>query len=155
MCRLEGKIVKVRFTVNGRPAEVEARPDESLLTLLRRDLELLSVRETCGIGICGACTALVDGAPISTCLLLAPLAEGAAITTAEGLARDHAVKRAFVEAHAFQCGFCTPGMILTAAALLEENPRPSDEEITLALAGNLCRCGCYLAIADAVRRAAA
>jgi aerobic-type carbon monoxide dehydrogenase small subunit (CoxS/CutS family) len=133
---------------------VEAEPTESLLTVLRAQLGVLSVRETCGIGVCGACTALVDGEPISACLLLAPLAEGAEVTTAEGLGGDHPVQRAFAEAHAFQCGFCTPGMILTIVSLLEENPHPTDEEIALGLAGNLCRCGCYVKIADAVRRAA-
>jgi aerobic-type carbon monoxide dehydrogenase small subunit (CoxS/CutS family) len=134
---------------------VEAAPTDSLLTVLRSQLGVLSVRETCGIGVCGACTALVDGEPISACLLLAPLVEGAEVTTAEGLGGDHPVPRAFAEAHAFQCGFCTPGMILTAVSLLEENPCPADDAIALALAGNLCRCGCYVKIADAVRRAAA
>lgn len=146
--------MRVRFALNGSPVELEASTGENLLTVLRRDLGVLSVRETCGIGVCGACTALVDGEPISTCLLLAPLAEGTAITTAEGLADDHPVTRAFVEAHAFQCGFCTPGLVLTAAALLEESPSPTDAEIRLALAGNLCRCGCYVKILEAVRRAA-
>jgi aerobic-type carbon monoxide dehydrogenase small subunit (CoxS/CutS family) len=146
--------VRLGFTLNGEPVEVDARPDESLLVLLRRELGTLSVRETCGIGVCGACTALVDGAPISACLLLAPLAEGAEVTTAEGIPDDHPVKQAFAEAHAFQCAFCTPGFVLTAAAFLAENPSPTDAEITLALAGNLCRCGSYVKIREAVRRAA-
>jgi aerobic-type carbon monoxide dehydrogenase small subunit (CoxS/CutS family) len=122
--------------------------------VLRRGLDLRSVRPTCGIGVCGACTALVDGQPLSTCLLLAPLAEGREITTVEDLGGEHPVQRAFVAAHAFQCGYCTPGMILTATRLLEENARPTDEEIAVAMAGNLCRCGCYPKIVDAVRRAA-
>jgi aerobic-type carbon monoxide dehydrogenase small subunit (CoxS/CutS family) len=147
--------VNVAFTLNGRPVDVEVAPTESLLTVLRTRLGILSVRETCGIGVCGACTALVDGEPISACLLLAPLAEGAEITTTEGLGGDHPVQRAFADAHAFQCGFCTPGLILTVVNLLEERPQPSDEEMTLALAGNLCRCGSYVKIVDAVRRAAA
>jgi aerobic-type carbon monoxide dehydrogenase small subunit (CoxS/CutS family) len=147
--------MKVAFSLNGALVEVAARPDENLLTVLRRDLGVHSVRETCGLGVCGACTALVDGEPISTCLLLAPLAEGAEVRTAEGLGIDHPVLQAFAETYAFQCGFCTPGMVLTVAALLQENPDPSDEEIRLALAGNLCRCGCYLKILDAARRAAA
>jgi len=146
--------VKLRLRVNGELHEVEARPDEMLLEVLRRELGLLSVRESCGIGVCGACTALVDGEPLSTCLLLAPLAEGRDVTTVEGLGSDHPVQRAFAEEHAFQCGYCTPGMILTAKRLLEENPRPSDEEIKLALAGNLCRCGCYVKVVEAVKRAA-
>jgi aerobic-type carbon monoxide dehydrogenase small subunit (CoxS/CutS family) len=132
---------------------VEVAPTESLLTVLRTRLGVLSVRETCGIGVCGVCTALVDGQPISACLFLAPLAEGTQVTTSEGLGREHPVKHAFGEAHAFQCGFCTPGLILTVASLLEERPQPSDEEIALALAGNLCRCGSYVKIVDAVRRA--
>jgi aerobic-type carbon monoxide dehydrogenase small subunit (CoxS/CutS family) len=147
--------VRIAFTVNGEGVEVEARSDEMLLEVLRRELGLTSVRATCGIGVCGACTALVDGEPISTCLLLAPLAEGRQVTTVEGLGGDDPVQRGFVEAHAFQCGYCTPGMILTAKRLIEESPQPSEEEIRLALAGNLCRCGCYVKIVDAVRRAAA
>jgi aerobic-type carbon monoxide dehydrogenase small subunit (CoxS/CutS family) len=147
--------MRVGFELNGDVVAVEAEPDESLLTVLRRELGVLSVRETCGIGVCGACTALVDGAVVSACLLLAPLVEGTSVTTAEGLGADHPVVRAFTEAHAFQCGFCTPGMVLAATALLDEQPSPSDREIALALAGNLCRCGCYVKIAEAVRRAAA
>jgi aerobic-type carbon monoxide dehydrogenase small subunit (CoxS/CutS family) len=146
--------MKIHFTLNGVPIEVEARTDEMLLDVLRRDLKLSSVRETCGVGICGACTALVNGEPISTCILLVPLAEGCEITTVEGLGGDHPVQRAFEEAHAFQCGYCTPGMILTIKAFLEENARPSDEEIKVALGGNLCRCGCYVKIIEAVKIAA-
>jgi aerobic-type carbon monoxide dehydrogenase small subunit (CoxS/CutS family) len=146
--------MKISCTVNGSPVELEARGDEMLLDVLRRVLDLRSVRPTCGIGVCGACTALVDGQLLSTCLLLAPLAEGREITTVEGLGGEHPVQRAFAAAHAFQCGYCTPGMILTAKRLLEENASPTDEEIADALAGNLCRCGCYPKIVDAVRRAA-
>ena len=153
--RRRGVVVKVAFRLNGDPVEIEAGTGETLLTVLRRELDVLSVRETCGIGVCGACTVLVGGEPISSCLLLAPLADGVEITTAEGLGEgDHPVQAAFAAAHAFQCGFCTPGMVLTAAALLAENPSPSDDEIKLALAGNLCRCGCYVKILDAVRLAA-
>jgi len=146
--------MNVAFNLNGEQVEVDVPPTASLLTVLRTQLGVRSVRETCGIGVCGACTALVDGEPISACLLLAPLVEGATVTTAEGLGGDHPVLRAFADAHAFQCGFCTPGLVLTVANLLEECPQPTDEEIALALAGNLCRCGSYLKIADAVRRAA-
>jgi len=147
--------VNITFTLNGERVALEGGAGETLLTVLRRDLGLLSVRETCGIGVCGACTALVDGEPISTCLLLAPLVQSRDVQTAEGLPADHPVLRAFAEAHAFQCGFCTPGMILTATAFLAEQPDPSDDEIRQALAGNLCRCGCYVKIVEAVRRAAA
>ena len=144
--------MKILFTLNGSPTEAEARPGEALGAVLRR-LGLASVRETCGIGVCGTCTVLVDGDTISRCLLLAPLAEGREITTVEGLGGNHPVQRAFSEAHAFQCGYCTPGMILTAVRLLEENPRPTEGEIRLGLAGNLCRCGSYVKIVEAVQRA--
>jgi len=146
--------MRIALRVNGTEHEVEGRADESLLALLRRELGLTSVRETCGIGVCGACTVLVDGAPMSGCLLLAPLAEGRELTTVEGLGGDHPVQRAFAAAHAFQCGYCTPGMILAAKRLLEENPTPSEDEVRLALAGNLCRCGCYVKIVEAVLAAA-
>jgi len=145
--------LRVAFTVNGREIEVEARPDEMLLGILRRELDLTSVRQTCGVGVCGACTALLDGEPISTCILLAPLAEGREITTVEGLGGSHPVQEAFVEAEAFQCGYCTPGMVLTVKRLLEEDPDPSDEKIKTYMGGNLCRCGCYAKIGDAVHLA--
>jgi aerobic-type carbon monoxide dehydrogenase small subunit (CoxS/CutS family) len=145
--------LKVAFTVNGQEVEVEARPDEMLLGVLRRELDLTSVRQTCGVGVCGACAALVNGEPISTCILLAPLAEGREITTVEGLGGNHPVQEAFVEAEAFQCGYCTPGMILTAKRLLEEDPEPTDEKIKTYMGGNLCRCGCYAKIVDAVHLA--
>jgi len=145
--------VKLRFTLNGERADVEARTDDMLIDMLN-GVGIASVRETCGIGVCGACTVLVDGEPISGCLLLAPLAEGREITTVEGLGGEHPVQQAFAESHAFQCGYCTPGMILTAKRLLEENPRPNEEQVRLALAGNLCRCGCHVKIVDAVLRAA-
>jgi aerobic-type carbon monoxide dehydrogenase small subunit (CoxS/CutS family) len=146
--------MRVRCNVNGEAVEVEARADEMLLDVLRRELELASVRYTCGVGVCGACTALVDGEPISTCILLAPLAEGKEVTTVEGLGGDHPVQRAFVDAVAFQCGYCTPGMILTAKSLLEEVPDPTEEKIRNYMGGNLCRCGCYAKIEDAVNLAA-
>jgi aerobic-type carbon monoxide dehydrogenase small subunit (CoxS/CutS family) len=145
--------VRLSFTVNGEQASVEARPDDMLIDVLN-GLGFASVRETCGIGVCGACTVLLDGELVSGCLLLAPLADNREITTVEGLDGSHPVQLAFADAHAFQCGYCTPGMVLTAKRLLEANPRPSEEEIRLALAGNLCRCGCYVEIVDAVLRAA-
>jgi aerobic-type carbon monoxide dehydrogenase small subunit (CoxS/CutS family) len=143
----------VKLRVNGAAVDVDARNDEMLLAVLRR-AGFSSVRETCGIGVCGACTVLVDGAAISGCLMLARAAEGRAIETAEGLADDDAVVRAFADAHAFQCGFCTPAMVLTAKRLLEETPSPSENEIRVAMSGNLCRCGSYLKIVDAIRAAA-
>ncbi len=146
--------MKVRLVLNGRGAELECRADEMLLDVLRRE-GLGSVRATCGIGICGACTVLVDGQPMSGCLTLTPQVEGRELTTVEGLGGSDPVQRAFVDAHAFQCGWCTPGFVLTAKALLAENPDPSEHEIVEALGGNLCRCGSYVKIIDAVRRAAA
>jgi aerobic-type carbon monoxide dehydrogenase small subunit (CoxS/CutS family) len=143
----------VKLVANGDEREIAARTDEMLLDVLRRG-GLVSVRETCGIGVCGACTVLVDGDPISACLLLARAAEGRAVTTIEGLSADDPVRRAFESARAFQCGYCTPGMILTAKALLAETPSPSEREIRDALAGNLCRCGCYVKIIEAIKEAA-
>ena len=145
--------MRIPIKVNGEEVEVEAAPDEMLLDVLRRELGLRSVRETCGIGVCGACTTLVDGEPISACILLAPLAAGREIITVEGLGGQHPVQRAFVEAQAFQCGYCTPGMILTVKNLLEETPRPSEDEIKCYLGGNLCRCGCYVKIVAAAKLA--
>jgi len=144
----------IHFSLNGSAVEVDVRPDEMLLEVLRRDLGCSSVRATCEIGVCGACTALVDGAPISTCIFLSPLVDGRDVTTVEGLGGDHPVQQAFSEAHAMQCGYCTPGMILTAKALLDDVPAPSEDEIKVALGGNLCRCGCYVKIIDAVQLAA-
>jgi aerobic-type carbon monoxide dehydrogenase small subunit (CoxS/CutS family) len=143
--------VTVELVLNGRAATLEARTDEMLLEALRR-AGLLSVRATCGIGVCGACTVLVDGEPVSGCLTLAAQVAGREVTTVEGLA-GHPVQRALAETHGFQCGWCTPGFVLAAKRLLEVNPSPSDEEIAEGLGGNLCRCGSYVKIAEAVRRA--
>jgi aerobic-type carbon monoxide dehydrogenase small subunit (CoxS/CutS family) len=141
--------VRVEFTLNGRPAEVEARPDEMLVAVLRRE-GLLSVRETCAIGVCGACSVLVDGELVSGCLTMAAAIAGRAVTTVEGIPGDP-IQRAFAEAHAFQCGWCTPGFVLAAKRLLELEPAPTDEQIAEGLGGNLCRCGSYVKIAEAVR----
>jgi aerobic-type carbon monoxide dehydrogenase small subunit (CoxS/CutS family) len=146
--------MKVALRLNGRPTELECEPDEMLLEVLRR-AGLRSVRATCGIGVCGACTVLVDGEPISGCLTLAPQVEGRELTTVEGLGGSDPVQRAFVDAHAFQCGWCTPGFVITAKALLAENLEPTESEIAQALGGNLCRCGSYVKIVAALRRAAA
>ena len=147
----------VQLILNGRAATLDAEPGEMLLDALRR-AGVRSVRATCGIGVCGACTVLLDGEPVRSCLLLAASVDGCGVTTVEGLAgpggEPHPVQRAFAEAHAFQCGWCTPGFVLTTKRLLEENPRPSDEEIAEALGGNLCRCGSYVKIMEAVRRCA-
>jgi aerobic-type carbon monoxide dehydrogenase small subunit (CoxS/CutS family) len=147
--------MRVELTLNGAPTALECRSNEMLLDVLRREAGLTSVRETCRIGVCGACTVLVDDAAISGCLMLAALAAGRRVTTVEGLGGSHPVQRAFEQEHAFQCGYCTSGFVLTAKALLEETPHPSEEEIAEALGGNLCRCGSYRRIIAAVRRAAA
>jgi aerobic-type carbon monoxide dehydrogenase small subunit (CoxS/CutS family) len=145
----------LELALNGRPVALEADPAEMLLDVLRREAGLLSVRPTCGIGVCGTCTVLLDGEPVSGCLLRAGQAAGREVTTVEGVPAEHPVRRAFAQERAFQCGYCTPGMALTVVRLLEEHPDPTDEEIAAALGGNLCRCGCYVKIRAAVRRAAA
>jgi aerobic-type carbon monoxide dehydrogenase small subunit (CoxS/CutS family) len=146
--------VKVAVDLNGRRVELECEPTEMLVDVLRRQ-GLGSVRVTCGIGVCGACTVLLDGKTVSGCLTLAAQAANREVITAEGLGGADPVQRAFVEAHGFQCGWCTPGFVLTTKALLAETPNPSEEQIIEALGGNLCRCGSYVKIIDAVRRAAA
>jgi aerobic-type carbon monoxide dehydrogenase small subunit (CoxS/CutS family) len=145
--------VRLELELNGRPAALECEPEETVLDVLRRE-GLTSVRATCGIGVCGACTVLLDGEPVSGCLLLAGQAADRELTTFEGLEAQHPVPMAFEAEHAYQCGWCTPGMVLTAKRMLEETPQPSDEQIAEGLGGNLCRCGCYLKIRAAVRRAA-
>lgn len=149
--------MKIRFKLNGREIEAEVEPNTLLLNLLREHLHLTGAKYGCGIGECGACTVLLDGNPILSCLTLAVEIDGREITTIEGLAGDeelHPLQEAFLEEGAVQCGFCTPGMILTAKALLEENPNPSEEEIREYLKGNLCRCTGYVNIVKAVKRAA-
>jgi carbon-monoxide dehydrogenase small subunit/isoquinoline 1-oxidoreductase alpha subunit/xanthine dehydrogenase YagT iron-sulfur-binding subunit len=140
--------------VNGQTHRVKARAHHNLLQVLRDELKLFGVREGCGIGMCGACTVLVDGKPISSCLMLAPLAEGHELTTIEGLERPtgelDVIQQAYVDHTAFQCSYCTPGFILTTKSLLSENPDPTAAEAKEYLAGNLCRCGSYVKILDAV-----
>jgi aerobic-type carbon monoxide dehydrogenase small subunit (CoxS/CutS family) len=149
--------MKVRFTVNGHAASVDADAEMRLLDALREELHLTGTKEGCGEGECGACTVLLDGRPVNSCLVLAVQADGRDVVTIEGLAegsRLHPIQLAFVEAGAVQCGFCTPGFILSTYALLRDNPTPSDEEILTALEGNLCRCTGYARIVEAVKRAA-
>ena len=140
--------------VNGRTCDVNARTHHTLLQVLRDSLKLFGVREGCGVGMCGACTVLVDGKPMSSCLLLAPLAEGKEILTIEGLESSdgklHVIQQAYADHTAFQCSYCTPGFILTTRALLEENPNTSEAAARAYLAGTLCRCGSYARIIDAV-----
>jgi carbon-monoxide dehydrogenase small subunit len=142
-----------RWVVNGRVREVEVRPGQTLLEVLRDGLGIFDVKEGCGEGVCGACTALLDGRPVSTCLVLAPSVRGRAIRTVRGLGRDgdlHPLQEAFVRSGAVQCGFCTPGMLLTTLAFLERHPRPSREAMRAALQGNLCRCTGYAKILDGI-----
>jgi carbon-monoxide dehydrogenase small subunit len=144
----------IQFTLNGKPADAQIGPSETVLDVLQRCFHLYGARESCGQGLCGCCTVLVDGQAVSGCLYLAAFADGADVRTVEGLAdgeRLDPVQEAFVASSAFQCGFCTPGFVLMTKQLLEENPRPDDEDIKHYLSGNLCRCGAYPEILDAVR----
>jgi carbon-monoxide dehydrogenase small subunit len=140
----------IELILNGEQRQLDCEPTEMLLSLLERQ-GLTAARATCGIGVCGACTVLLDGEPVSGCLTFAPQAAGREVTTAEALGGADPVQRAFLAARAFQCGWCTPGFVLTVRALLRENPAPSDAEIAEALGGNLCRCGSYVKIVEAVR----
>ncbi len=149
--------MNIRLTVNGTAVERDVDAETRLLDFLRVDLQLTGTKEGCGEGECGACTVLVDGLPVNSCLVLTAQADGAEILTIEGLARGddlHPIQQAFVESGGVQCGFCTPGFIMATHALLQENPDPTDEEIRAALEGNLCRCTGYEKIVEAVRLAA-
>ena len=147
----------VRFTLNGRPVAAEVASGETLVQMLRDRFELYGARESCGQGLCGCCTVLVDGRPVSGCLFLAAFADGSDVVTVEHLAASgelDPVQEAFIAAGAFQCGFCTPGFVMMTKALLDEHPDPSEEDIRHYLSGNLCRCGTYPQIIEAVRLAA-
>ena len=143
----------VTMTVNGRRISADVEPRVSLADFLREQLRLTGTHLGCEHGVCGACTVIVDGAAVRSCLMFAVQAEGASITTVEGLAPEgelNDLQRAFREHHALQCGFCTPGFLTTAHAFLQENPRPSPEEVREALSGNLCRCTGYVGSVEAV-----
>ena len=145
------------FLVNGRHCELTIEPHMLLVEVLRNELGLTGTKQSCGIGNCGACTVLIDGKPALSCLTLARTVEGKHITTIEGLAQGtvlHPIQKAFMDHGAIQCGFCTPGMILSVKALLDGNPNPDEEEVKQALSGNLCRCTGYVKIIDAVLAAA-
>lgn len=149
--------MNMELTVNGEARSAQVDAGTRLIDLLRDEFRLTSVKEGCGAGECGACTVLLDGEPVCSCLVPAVQARGHEVLTVEGLARNgelDALQRAFLDCDAVQCGFCTPGMILTARALLRRNPDPSDREIRSALAGNICRCTGYAPIVRAVRTAA-
>ena len=147
----------ITCTINGTPETITTAPYRTLLEVLRDELSLTGSKEGCGTGDCGACTVLVDGAPVSSCLMLVGQAEGRDILTVEGLSRGeelHPLQAAFAEHGAVQCGFCIPGMIMAGVALLNENPHPTDEEIRWGIAGNLCRCTGYSKIVEAIAAAA-
>ncbi len=149
--------VTVTLTVNGVARTVTTDPQRPLLDVLREDLHLTGTKYGCGEGRCGACTVLMDGKRILSCVTPVSLADKKSITTIEGLAKGntlHPVQEAFLEEGAMQCGYCTPGMILSAVALLQDKPNPTDEEIVAGMNGNICRCNGYVKIASAVRRAA-
>jgi carbon-monoxide dehydrogenase small subunit len=149
--------VKIQLTVNGERRMGNVDSSTRLIDLLRKDFRLVGVKEGCSAGECGACTVLLDGEPVCSCLMPAIQARGREIITIEGLGHDgelDIVQRAFLENDALQCGFCTPGMILTAKALLMKNPNPTTDEIRTALAGNICRCTGYIPILRAVESAA-
>jgi carbon-monoxide dehydrogenase small subunit len=147
----------ISFTLNGKPAQVTTDGERELLWILRYDLGLTGTRYGCGVGQCGACTVLVDGEAARSCKTELQAVAGKSVTTIEGLARGdqlHPLQQAFLEQHAFQCGFCTSGMILAGCSLLREKPQPTREEIVAALDGNLCRCGAHPRILAAVEQAA-
>lgn len=147
----------VRFRLNGESKEEDVKPNETLLDALRNRVKLASVKNGCDEGACGTCTVLLDGKPVRSCLLLAVQVSDAEVTTVEGLAKQgelSEIQEAFLEKYGFQCGFCTPGMILTTKALLDENPNPTVNDIKDAFEGNLCRCTGYEQIIESVLRAA-
>jgi len=148
---------EANLTVNGVSYPIEIEPDRSLLTVLREELGLTGTKEGCDDSECGACMVLIDGKPVNSCSFLALQADGRQITTIEGLASGaelHPLQRAFLAEGGVQCGFCTPGMLISATALLHHNPHPTEEEVRVALSGNLCRCTGYQGITNAVLRAA-
>jgi len=148
---------RIRLKVNGELEELDVEPWRTLLEVLREDLGLTSVKEGCGTGDCGSCTVILNGRAVNSCLVLAVDADGGEVLTVEGLSNGpelHPLQKAFIKHGAIQCGFCTPGMIMAAKALLDENPNPSPEEVKEALSGNICRCAGYSNIVKAVLAAA-
>lgn len=155
--RQDTQTMPLSFTLNGRLQELEVEPHELLLDLVRDRFGLTGAKRSCDVQVCGACTLLVDGRPVSACTTLAFEARGRSVLTIEGLAGDgklHPLQEAFIEHGGFQCGFCTPGMILAAKALLDENPNPTEEELKHFMHGNLCRCTGYKKIIESIMAAA-
>ena len=147
----------VNFTLNGRPVTADVKPHHNLVELLQTQFALTGARETCGQGLCGCCTVIVDGRAVSSCLYLASFVDGTDVLTVEGLdtpSKLNPVQEAFIETSAFQCGYCTPGFILMTNQLLDEHPDPDDHQIRHYLSGNLCRCAAYPQIIEAVKLAA-
>lgn len=147
----------IRMEVNGASRELEAEPWRTLLDVVREELDLTGAKLGCDIQVCGACTLLLDGKPVSACSVLAVDADGRRVTTVEGLADGdclHPLQEAFMEHGALQCGYCTSGFLLTAKAMLDENPRPDDREVKSYMGGSFCRCGCYQEILEAIRSVA-
>lgn len=143
----------INFILNGKPTQVEVPPHWTLLRLLREKLGLTGTKEGCGIGECGACTVLLDGMPVNACLVLAPKAEGREVQTVEGLGSGkslHPLQKSFIDHGAVQCGFCTPGILMSSKALLEKIPHPNREEVKEAISGHLCRCTGYHQIIEAI-----
>jgi aerobic carbon-monoxide dehydrogenase small subunit len=145
---------EIQFRLNGQAVSAQVAPHETLVEVLRDEFGLVGARESCGQGMCGCCTVLVDGRAVSGCLYLATLAENSEIQTVEGSTEPDAVQQAFIEASAFQCGFCTPGFVLMTRQLLDEHPDPDEDTIRHYLSGNLCRCAAYPEIIEAVKLAA-
>jgi carbon-monoxide dehydrogenase small subunit len=144
----------IHMTINDKEYEVAVQPNQTLVDVLRYELRLTGTKKGCGTGDCGSCTVIMDGKPVNSCLVLAVQANGRKITTIEGLESEeglHPVQKAFTEKGAIQCGFCSPGMILSSKSLLDKNPKPTEEEIRRAISGNLCRCTGYQKIVDAVK----
>lgn len=142
----------LKFNLNGKDTEVAIDPNARLLDVLREELDLTGTKEGCGVGECGACTVIIDGDAADSCLVLAASVMGKSVTTIEGLSKDghiNALQQAVLDHHALQCGFCTPGFIMSAKALLDKNPNPTREEIKVAISGNLCRCTGYQQLIDA------
>jgi aerobic carbon-monoxide dehydrogenase small subunit len=151
------EVLDVALTVNGTPRRLRVRSDQRLLDVLREDLRLTGAKEGCGKGECGACTVIVDGRTVDSCLVLAVEADGSEILTVEGLAEEGGLsplQAAFLDKGAVQCGFCIPGQLMSAHVLLEQHPHPTRDEIEEGMAGNLCRCACYEQIFDAIRTTA-
>ena len=149
--------MKISFELNGRDVTVETRPNQTLVDLLRDELGITSVKKGCEQGECGACTLMVDGVAVTSCIVLAPQVEGRKVTTLEGLEDDPLMEKlrtAYVENGAVQCGFCTPGMLISSYALLKVNPKPTQEEVKIGIEGNICRCTGYTKIIAAIHDAA-